>query len=284
MFDFSPPSVTSRNQHDGADVASAFRPLWLPIGGALGDFVTAIMAVEVGALQPMQLSIAPHDSLMLTVQLGRGTDCVEQKGPQGDNTMLTGIRHGTGTFVPAGNCATFFALLTPLGVVSLLDRQPLCGVPRVRARVAEILDRKITRTIETRVAGSQTLEERLRIFASWVETRAFAKRGLARAAHRAARAAMQICAEPGLPVETLARREHVTRRQLERDFSHWMGTSPRHLAQVARLQAVSRYAQKGWSLSRIAAELDFADQAHLSRVVRQLTGVTPRDFVASART
>ena len=95
---------------------------------------------------------------------------------------------------------------------------------------------------------------------------------------------MQICAAPKLPVETIAQRERVTRRPLERDLSHWMGTSPRPLAQVARLQAVSRYAQKGWSLSRIAAELDFADQAHLSRVVRQLTGITPRGFVASAST
>jgi AraC-like DNA-binding protein len=284
MFDFSPPASGVPRADGQAAANPAFRPQWLPISGALSDFVTALMAVEVGPLQPMQLSIAPHDSLMLTVQLGRGSDCIEQKGPQGENTTLTGIRRGTGTFVPAGNCTTFFALLTPLGAMRLLDGQPLRDVPRIHARLAQILDRKITRQIETAVANLQTLEERLRVFAAWVEARAFAKRGFARAAQRTARAAMQICADPMAPVEAIASREHVTRRQLERDLRHWMGTSPRHLAQVARLQAVSRHAQRGWSLARIAAELGFADQAHMSRVVRQLTGVTPRSFVAADST
>ncbi|MBC8056292.1 MAG: AraC family transcriptional regulator, partial [Rhizobiales bacterium] len=73
--------------------------------------------------------------------------------------------------------------------------------------------------------------------------------------------------------------QHVSRRQLERDFNRWLGTSPRHLSQVARVQAVSRKAQAGGALADIAADVGFADQAHMSRVVRQLTGLTPRRFV-----
>jgi len=56
------------------------------------------------------------------------------------------------------------------------------------------------------------------------------------------------------------------------------GHSPRHLAQVAKVQAVSRKAQTGASLADIAADVGFADQAHMSRVVRQLTGMTPLRF------
>jgi transcriptional regulator GlxA family with amidase domain len=76
----------------------------------------------------------------------------------------------------------------------------------------------------------------------------------------------------------------VSRRQLERDFGQWIGTSPRHLAQVARVQAVSRKAQTGGSLAGIAADVGFADQAHMTRVVRQLTGLTPQRLRRPGRT
>jgi AraC-like DNA-binding protein len=47
---------------------------------------------------------------------------------------------------------------------------------------------------------------------------------------------------------------------------------------VARVQAVSRRVQAGAPLADIAADVGFADQAHMSRVVKQLTGLTPRHF------
>jgi len=264
--------------------SEAFRIRWVPVAGPLRPFVSALMAVEIDPIHPTQFSIAPHDSLMLTVQLGRSSDCIEQKGAQGENTWLTGIRRWTGSFTPAGNCVTLFALVTPLGAVSLLESQPLAHVPRIRAHVGHVLDRQTTRHLETGIAHATDLEERLRIFGSWVETRAFRPRRLTHAAVRAARAAMRVCEDPRLAVEELAAREQVTRRQLERDFSHWIGTSPRHLAQVARLQAVSRHAQRGWSLAQVAAEAGFADQAHMTRSVRQLTRLTPQRFVRAATT
>lgn len=265
-------------------IDAAFRPRVLSIDGPLRDYVSALMAVEVDALQPMQLSIAPHESLMLTVQLGRSADCVEEKGPQGSNTWFTGIRRWTGSFTPAGNCVSLFALLTPLGSVKLLESQPLGDVPRIRASVSEVLDQHVTRRLETDIAQAGSLEERLRVFAAWIEDRTLRTRRLTSAAMRAARAAMHVCSEPGVGIEALAARQSVTRRQLERDFGRWIGTSPRHLSQVARVQAVSRHAQRGWSLAQIAAEVGFADQSHMTRVVRQLTGLTPQRFVRSATT
>ncbi|MBL0727275.1 helix-turn-helix domain-containing protein [Piscinibacter sp. HJYY11] len=92
---------------------------------------------------------------------------------------------------------------------------------------------------------------------------------------------MRLCQAPRAAIETLADEQHVSGRQLERDFVQWIGTSPRHLSQVVRLQAISRRAQRGAPLADIAADLGFADQAHMSRVVRQLTGLTPRNFVRS---
>ena len=256
----------------------------VPVTGALRPYVSALIASEAAETGPLTLAIAPHESMVLSIRLGRESQCIEQKGEHGENTSLTGIRNWTGSFTAAGNCINLFALLTPLGSVTLLESRPLDSVSRIRARVAELLDRRLTRTLESDVALAPTLEGKLRIFAAWLEARATARRMLARAALRAGRAAMRVCAEPMLPIETLAAEQHVSRRQLERDFGQWIGTSPRHLAQVARVQAVSRKAQTGASLADIAADVGFADQAHMSRVVRQLTGLTPQRFTRSRAT
>jgi AraC-like DNA-binding protein len=253
----------------------------VPVSGILSPHVSALMALELEATGPLPLAIAPHESMVLSVQIGRGPDGIEQKGSRGELTHLTGIRQWTGHFTGAGDCITLLALLTPLGSVQLLDSQPLSKGPRIRARVDTLLDPSLTRQLESDIALATSLEGKLRAFASWLELRATAQRRLAPGALRAGRAAMRVCQAPGLPMEDLAREQHVSRRQLERDFEHWIGTSPRHLGRVARVQAVSRRAQAGGGLADIAADVGFADQAHMSRVVKDLTGLSPRHFVRS---
>lgn len=268
----APHHAPCENQSPG------FRAHSIPVQGALAPYVSALVATELRSGGPLPLAIAPHDSMMLSVQLGLADDSIEQKGSHGENTRLTGIRQWTGAFAGAGDCVSLFALLTPLGSVTLLESQALDKMPRIRASVAELLDARLTRGLESDVALADTLEAKLNAFASWLETRATARRHLTPAAVRAGRAAMRLCQTPNLPIETLASEERVSRRQLERDFGQWIGTSPRHLSQVARVQAVSRRVQAGAPLADIAADVGFADQAHMSRVVKQLTGLTPRHF------
>jgi AraC-like DNA-binding protein len=266
--------------HDHA----AFSPQVLAVPAPLQPFVDALLAVEVGPIAPNPLFIAPHESMVLSVQLGRGSDtCIETKGEHGRNTCVTGIRQWTGSFIPAGRCVTLFALLTPLGSVHVLDSQPLSQVPRIRAHVADLLDRHTTIALESMIALAPTADAKLNVFAAWLEARVTARRQQSSPALRAARAALRLLREPGVPIDELARQAAVSRRQLERHFAHWLGTSPRHLARVARLQQVSRCAQHGASLADIAAHTGFADQAHMTRTVRQLTGLTPREFVRSQR-
>jgi AraC-like DNA-binding protein len=266
-----------------AEANAGIRSRTIAVGGVLQPLVSALLAVEIDATGPLPLAIVPHEALMLSVQFGRAADCIEQKGEHGHNTHLTGIRQWPGAFTGAGNCVSLFALLTPLGAVQLLESQPLETMPRIRARVADLLDARLTRTLESEIALADSLDAKLLAFAAWLERRALAQRRLTTAALRAGRAAMRVCAEPRLGIEVLADEQHVSRRQIERDFNRWLGTSPRHLAQVARVQAVSRKAQGGAALADVAADVGFADQPHMSRVVRQLTGLTPQRFARTRR-
>ena len=262
-----------------APPAGAVHTHHLPVSGDLRAFVSALIGVEMGPTGPVPLAIAPHDTMGLAVQFARDGGAIEAKSELGSNTRLTGIRHWTGRFVGAGNCVTLVALLTPLGAVQLLNSRRLDASPRIRAPLAHLLDLSFTRELESRIALAGDLPDKLRSFAAWLEQRGKARGLQDRAAMRAARAAMRLCAEPTLEMDSLADEQHVSRRQIERDFSRWLGVSPRHLSQVARVQGVARRAFAGASLADAAAEMGFADQSHMNRVVRQLTGVTPRQFV-----
>jgi AraC-like DNA-binding protein len=268
----------------GAGRSLDFRVQQLAVGGALRDCVEVLVGIELITAGPIPFAVAPHDALALTVQFGRSDDPIAEKGEAGYNTRLTGIREQTASHFGAGSCTTLFALLTPYGAVRLLDARPLEEAPRVGARVADLLDASVTRPLESRLALTDGIDGKLRAFAAWLEDRATARRQQTRAAVRAGRAANRLRAAPTTSIDVLADEQCVSRRQLERDFRRWVGTSPRHLSRVARVQAVSRRAATGSSLADIAADVGFGDQAHMSRAVREITGLTPTEFVRSRRT
>ncbi|MBO9523492.1 MAG: helix-turn-helix transcriptional regulator [Nocardioidaceae bacterium] len=69
----------------------------------------------------------------------------------------------------------------------------------------------------------------------------------------------------------------VSERQARRTTRELTGLSPRELAHVGRLtRVVSLIDRPGRSLASIAVQSGYSDQAHLTRDLKQLTGVTPR--------
>ena len=73
----------------------------------------------------------------------------------------------------------------------------------------------------------------------------------------------------------LARHVGVSERTLHRGFLDWVGGSPKQLLRALRIREAVRRTEGTAALAEIAAELGFADQAHLSREMRELWGTTP---------
>jgi len=82
---------------------------------------------------------------------------------------------------------------------------------------------------------------------------------------------------PGRPLPELARMLAVSPHHLSRIFRAITGhTIARHRMRLRARAALDRLAGgESGELARLAAELGFADQAHLTRVVRAETGATP---------
>lgn len=77
----------------------------------------------------------------------------------------------------------------------------------------------------------------------------------------------------------------LTERSLQRITARRIGLSPKWLIQRRRLQEAAERLASGETvdLARIATEIGYADQAHLTRDFRRVTGLTPGRYAAEPR-
>ena len=95
---------------------------------------------------------------------------------------------------------------------------------------------------------------------------------------RVSRAIAEIRRSQGrVGVAALGRSSGASPRHLARLFDHWVGMAPKTFARIARVQEALRRMRETPAphLKALAAELGFADQAHLSREVKAMTGASP---------
>ncbi|MGH9278590.1 MAG: helix-turn-helix domain-containing protein [Acidimicrobiales bacterium] len=85
------------------------------------------------------------------------------------------------------------------------------------------------------------------------------------------------------PVAEVAEQVGLTARQLQRVLRAEVGLAPKTYQRVDRLQRFLRATDAGGALAAAAADAGFADQAHLTREVRRLSGLTPARLVAERR-
>lgn len=86
-------------------------------------------------------------------------------------------------------------------------------------------------------------------------------------------------------IHTLAQNDNAMRRQLERKFRRHVGLSPKQLGRVIRLQAALKMmlSEPGETLTAVAYESNYYDQAHFIRDFREFTGTSPKDFSANGQ-
>ena len=67
----------------------------------------------------------------------------------------------------------------------------------------------------------------------------------------------------------------VSPRSVQRHFTRITGLSPRHVRQISRAREAVTRLRAGEAIAEVAYELGYADQSHLTRDVKRLTGYTP---------
>lgn len=81
-------------------------------------------------------------------------------------------------------------------------------------------------------------------------------------------------------VNHFSKKNNINRRQLTRKFSSTIGLSPKQLSKTIRIQATlkSLLTKEVNSLTDLAHENEYFDQAHFIKDFKEFTGLTPKEF------
>ncbi|MFD0408808.1 helix-turn-helix transcriptional regulator [Kitasatospora sp. NPDC127116] len=158
---------------------------------------------------------------------------------------------------------------------SLLGRPPAATTVYVDARV-DLAHRRLVAAAATGDIDYALAEELLRLVAAVAGEPTFRSRPADRALAAAARGAIIEEAPEAGGLCALAALLEVSPYRLSRVFSRETGVSlTRYRNRVRVTRAMDRIAEGEPSLAALAAQLGFADQAHLTRIVREHVGHTP---------
>lgn len=82
-------------------------------------------------------------------------------------------------------------------------------------------------------------------------------------------------------ISNILKEDPSKRRQLERKFSEQIGISPKQLGKVIRLQSALKMllSEEAESLTKIAYESEYYDQAHFIKDFKEFTGISPKELL-----
>jgi AraC-like DNA-binding protein len=138
------------------------------------------------------------------------------------------------------------------------------------------IDARFATRLHERLGNTDGTAERVRAFADelWRRLRHVDE------PDRSVREAVRVLARPGTTVAEAAARAFVSERQLQRRFRDDVGYSPKTLQRVLRFDRFMRVLREPRiDLATAAALAGYADQPHLTREARRLSGLSPRQLL-----
>jgi AraC-like DNA-binding protein len=190
-----------------------------------------------------------------------GPDATTRWASLREGTVIAGIRVRPGTVrsifgFPAGRILN--------GGATLSDLAPGAG------------------TLHQRLLLTTNLHDRHAVLEDWVRS-AIARNGTVDDAVVAA--CRLLTADPDLEIGELSRRFNWNVRTIHRQFRAACGYGPKHFHRIMRIQKAIRvmHATAPTSLAGAAHAAGYADQAHMTRDFRDITGFSPRQYIAFAR-
>jgi AraC-like DNA-binding protein len=217
----------------------------------------------------------PHDLYMVTAYCDERLACRSASDGAALRVVVSGLRTRPVQFDTQGRGQMAVAMLTPLGLLRAFGR-PVDTLTNERLPLRELVSTPQEALLHGALIDAASGPQRSAVLGRWLEIRIAERRPLGWQAERVAAAAMSLLEAADTPIDELARRHRVGRRQLERDFQRWLGVAPAAYARLVRFQRAAGAIADGMSLAQVAAEQGYADQAHMTRAFGEIAGVTPR--------
>jgi len=227
----------------------------------------------------------PTGTLDLIVHLGSSSDRyrIVQGNPPGPCAMVSvgGLLVAPMVIeAPPGCCRVLGIRLLPAGAFSLFGR-PLSELTDQTVDLRLVLGAAADELAE-RCEEAASADERVRVAGEWVRDRLVRGRQtdscIARAASEIERAGGAV------GISALRQRLGVSKARLVAGFIEQIGVTPKRFARIVRFRSATAALRQGpRSLAQLALACGYYDQPHMNAEFRELSGLTPREFLSATR-
>lgn len=178
---------------------------------------------------------------------------------------------------PEGRVDSFATRFHPYGASAFLN-VPLKQLMNKETPLAEVFGPGVSSELQRDVLTARDTEERIAVVERFLLERMKARRFKEDLVRRTVDLMLQTGGST--PIASLADHDPARRRKMERMFNERIGTSPKQLSKVIRLQTALRRMldAKAQDLTGIAYESEFYDQAHFIKDFKEFAGVSPGEF------
>ncbi|TND09274.1 MAG: AraC family transcriptional regulator [Bacteroidetes bacterium] len=181
---------------------------------------------------------------------------------------------------PTGTTGIFAARFHPDGLSPLIAL-PLSKMENRAVPLQELFGEEVIH-VEKKILKAKKNETRKQIIETFLLNRLLSPESIDRIAKESVEIITNLKGQ--VSVDELSEQIKINRRRLERKFSSAIGLSPKQLSKIIRLQSTLKMlANKRFtSLTSIAHEGDYYDQAHFIKDFKEFTGMSPKKFYAGS--
>lgn len=193
------------------------------------------------------------------------------------NSMIMGQRTKSYFIEPLGDVDSFAICFYPYGFANFVST-PLEKLVDVETPTATLFGEVPAKTLEQKITQATSTEERIEI----IEAFLFERLNQHTTIENLVKTTVDslLATNGSSPINKILKNDLSKRRKLERDFRKQIGISPKQLGKVLRLQtALKMLLNEKESLTNIAYESEYFDQAHFIKDFKEFTGTTPKEFL-----
>lgn len=184
------------------------------------------------------------------------------------------------TIEPTGTVSSFAVRFYPYGFANFVDT-PIERLANTETPLDRVFGEAVAASLAGKVRQAPDTQTRIAV----VEDFLLSRLGDARTIDAVVRTTVEamFATKGSRAIKSLVNDDAAKRRKLEREFRRKIGMSPKQLGKVIRLQtALKLILNRGpESLTDIAYESEYYDQAHFIKDFREFTGITPKSFLGS---
>ncbi|MGY2032218.1 helix-turn-helix domain-containing protein [Nocardia gipuzkoensis] len=219
---------------------------------------------------PVDITIIPHPLVTLLLDLSEHGVVYDVLGRRVTGNAIVGLHAGAVHITSAGVGDVLQIRMSPVIAAAIL-------------RDTDIIGGAVTPLPELWGSSTALLTERLRSTPSWDDRFTIAAAFLRSRVPRGFGVAPEIAyawdrtvrSRGRLRIETLAAETGWTRQRLWSRFRTHIGVSPKHASELVRFDHAAHLLAGGRPPAEAAVEAGYADQSHLHRRTKAITGMTP---------